>query len=378
MPRKPWKKLVLIAAVLLAVGIPAHYFLKRKDAAGSARASPAVPVKIAEAQRGDLDLSLQVIGRAEAYSTVSVQSRVNGQLLSLSFKPGGHVRRGETIIRIDPSLLQSQLDEALGNLARDRAQQVNAAAVLKRYRPLLAKGYVAQSDYDVRKANLGLYTATVKADKAAVEMARTQLGYARIAAPFDGIAGAPLVYPGAQVVANSTNLVVLNRVSPIYLTFSIPESALAGLKAAYARAAVPVTAKIPGAGMTLRATLDFINNAVDTSTGTIQLKASYDNPDGLLTPGQFVEVSLPTARLGNVVTVPVVALQNSPDGSFVFVVTADGSVQQRMVAVGAASGDRVVISKGLNGGERVVTDGQMLLTDGTHVRIVAGNGAATP
>ena len=378
MLRKPWKKLVLIAVVLLAVGIPVRYLLDRKGATASVGAAPAVPVKIAEAQRGDLDLSLQVIGRAEAYSTVSVQSRVNGQLLSLSFKPGGHVRRGDTIIRIDPSLLQSQRDEALGNLARDQAQQVNAAAVLKRYQPLLAKGYVAQSDYDVRAANLGLYTAAVKADKAAVEMARTQLGYARIAAPFDSIAGAPLVYPGAQVVANSTNLVVLNRVSPIYLTFSIPESALAGLKAAYARAAVPVTAKIPGTGAALRATLDFINNAVDTSTGTIQLKARYDNPDSRLTPGQFVEVTLPTARLTSVVTVPVVALQNSPDGSFVFVVTADGSVQQRMVAVGAASGDRVVISKGLNGGERVVTDGQMLLTNGTHVRIVAGNGAVTP
>ncbi|HVC15898.1 MAG TPA: efflux RND transporter periplasmic adaptor subunit [Rhodanobacter sp.] len=378
MLRKPWKKLVLIAVVLLAVGIPVRYLLDRKGATASVGAAPAVPVKIAEAQRGDLDLSLQVIGRAEAYSTVSVQSRVNGQLLSLSFKPGGHVRRGDTIIRIDPSLLQSQRDEALGNLARDQAQQVNAAAVLKRYQPLLAKGYVAQSDYDVRAANLGLYTAAVKADKAAVEMARTQLGYARIAAPFDSIAGAPLVYPGAQVVANSTNLVVLNQVSPIYLTFSIPESALAGLKAAYARAAVPVTAKIPGTGAALRATLDFINNAVDTSTGTIQLKARYDNPDSQLTPGQFVEVTLPTARLTSVVTVPVVALQNSPDGSFVFVVTADGSVQQRMVAVGAASGDRVVISKGLNGGERVVTDGQMLLTNGTHVRIVAGNGAVTP
>jgi membrane fusion protein, multidrug efflux system len=137
---------------------------------------------------------------------------------------------------------------------------------------------------------------------------------------------------------------------------------------------LPVTAKIPGSKNVLQATLDFINNAVDTSTGTIQLKASYANTDDQLTPGQFVEVTLPTTRLSNVVTVPVVALQSSTNGSFVFVVDAGGAVQQRMVTAGESSGDRVVISKGLNGSEQVVTDGQLLLVNGTHVRIVGDNG----
>lgn len=371
---KPWKKLALAVVALIVVGFAAHALLGGEGKAAPESHAAVVPVRVTRAQRGDLDLSLKVIGSAEAYSTVNVQSRVNGQLLSLSFKPGGRVRRGETIIRIDPSLLQSQLDEALGNLAKDQAQWVNAQAVLKRYAPLLAKGYVAQSDVDTYKANVGIYTALVKADKAAVELARTQLSYAQIHAPVDSVAGAPLVYPGAQVAANNTNLVVLNQVSPIYITFSIPQSALAGLKASYARGALPVTAKIPGSKSVLQAALDFINNAVDTSTGTIQLKASYANTDDQLTPGQFVEVTLPTTRLTNVVTVPVVALQNSPNGSFVFVVDVDGAVQQRMVTAGESSGDRIVISKGLNGSEQVVTDGQLLLVNGTHVRIVSDNG----
>jgi len=227
------------------------------------------------------------------------------------------------------------------------------------------------------RANAGVYKAAMQADQAAVEMARTQLGYAKIRAPVDSVAGAPLVYPGAQIAANSTGIVVLNQVSPIYLTFSVPESALAGLKASYARGVVAVTAKIPGTSSApLQATLDFINNAVDTSTGTIQLKARYDNPAHQLTPGQFVEVNLPTARLSQVVTVPSVALQNSPDGNFVFVLGSDNTVQQRMVTVGLSSGDKVVISKGLNGGEKVITDGQMLLTNGTRVRVVDDHASA--
>lgn len=370
------KKLLLIVAVLCLVALSVFWYGHHRASAVKHATAPAdVPVKVARAQRGDLDVSLKVIGSAEAYSTVTIQSRVDGQLVALSFKPGGRVKQGETIIRIDPSLLQSQLDEALGNLAKDQAQLVNAQTLLKRYTPLLAKGYVAQSDVDTYKANEGLYAASVKADTAAVELARTQLGYAQIHAPVDSIAGAPLVYPGAQVSANSTNLVVLNQVHPIYITFSIPESELAGLKASHARGALPVTAMVPGSKSAMQATLDFINNAVDASTGTIQLKAVYGNTDDQLTPGQFVQVSLPTARLSNVVTVPVVALQNSPDGGFVFVVGADGKVQQRMVTVGVGSGDRVVISKGLNGGEQVVTDGQMLLENGTHVRITSDNGS---
>ncbi|HKR75454.1 MAG TPA: efflux RND transporter periplasmic adaptor subunit [Rhodanobacter sp.] len=375
MPQRiSWKKPAALLIVVVLAALVAHAWSDRgKAAPGKPAAAQAVPVKVAKAQRGDLDLSLKVNGYAEAYSTVTVQSRVSGQLQAIAFTPGGRVHQGEVIARIDPSLLQAQLDQARGNLAKDQAQLANAEQVLRRYTPMLAKGYVSKTDYDGYKANVGVYAASVKADQAAVEMARTQLGYTQIVAPVDSIAGAPLVYPGAQVAANSTNLVVLNQVRPIHLTFSVPESALDGIKAADARGKLVVSVQVPGATTTaLQATLDFINNAVDSVTGTIQLKASYANTDDRLTPGQFVQVTLPTARLHDVVTVPVTALQNSPNGSFVFVVDADGKAQQRMVTAGTSNGGHVVIEKGLAGGEQVVTDGQMLLTNGTLVQVVEG------
>ncbi|MBD8881119.1 efflux RND transporter periplasmic adaptor subunit [Rhodanobacter sp. 7MK24] len=365
------KKPVALLAVVAVAALVAHAWSSHgKAGSDKPKATQAVPVKVATAVRGDLDLSLKVNGYAEAYSTVTVQSRVSGQLESIAFALGGRVREGEVIARIDPSLLQAQLDQARGNLAKDQAQLVNAQQVLRRYTPMLAKGYVAQTDYDGYKANVGIYAASVKADQAAVEMAQTQLGYAQISAPVDSIAGAPLAYPGAQVSANSTNLVVLNQVRPIHVTFSVPESALGDIRAAEARGKLAVNVQVPGASAPLQATLDFVNNAVDTGTGTIQLKASYANADDRLTPGQFVQVTLPTARLHDVVTVPVTALQNSPNGAFVFVLDAEGKASQRMVTAGANDGASIVIGKGLDGGEKVVTDGQMLLTNGTKVQVV--------
>jgi len=376
MQGKSRSKFIVLAVVIVAALVAAQMFRGGESARAKAPSTPAsVPVKVAAAHRGDLDLTLKVIGRAEAFSTVNVQARVSGQLQTLLFSPGGQVKQGQTIIRIDPSLLQAQLDQAEGNLAKDQAQLDNANTVIKRYEPLLGKGYVSQMDYDTYKANQGIYTAAVKADRAAVELARTQLSYAQIQAPFDAIAGAPLMYPGAQITANDTSIVVLNQIRPIHVTFSIPETGLDGIKATMARGTVPVTVKIPGSkGAAMDAELDFINNAVDATTSTIQLKARYANDDVRLTPGQFVEVSLPTTRLTNVVTVPVVALQNSPLGSFVFVAHADGTVQQRMVTAGPTTGAQIVIEKGLDGNETVVTDGQLLLVDGTRVHVVADNG----
>lgn len=376
MQGKSRRKGIALAVIIIAAVVAAQMFRGGERARAKTPATPAsVPVKVALAHRGDLDLTLKVIGRAEAFSTVNVQARVSGQLQSLLFTPGGQVKQGDTIVRIDPSLLQAQLDQALGNLAKDQAQLDNANTIIKRYQPLLGKGYVAQSDYDTYKANQGIYTASVKADQAAVELARTQLSYAQIQAPFDSIAGAPLVYPGAQVTANDTSIVVLNQIRPINVTFSIPETGLDGIKATMARGKVPVTVNIPGSkGAAMEAELNFINNAVDATTSTIQLKAHYANDDVRLTPGQFVEVSLPTTRLNNVVTVPVVALQNSPLGSFVFIANADGTVEQRMVTAGPTTGAQIVIEKGLAGNESVVTDGQLLLVDGAHVHVVTDNG----
>lgn len=369
-----WKKAVLIAAVLLVIALALHFGRSADNHSGktAGQAVAPVPVEVATARRGEIELSLQLVGRVEAWSTVTVRARVSGQLESLSFTPGTHVRKGSVLAQIDPRLLQAQLDQARGNVARDRAQLQKAQADQKRYADMLGEGFVSRADYDLYQANLAVAKAALQSDQAAQELARAQLDYARIVAPFDGVTGAPLVYPGAQISADSTDIVVLNQVEPVRVAFNIPEDTLPAVRDALARGTVPVQVTVSGDhGAPLAGTLQFVDNAVDASTGTIVLKAHFDNADYRLTPGQFVQVSLPTTRLTNVVSVPVHALQSSTSGSFVFVLGADGKVQQRPVTAGPTSAGRTVIDKGLQGGEKVVTEGQMLLVDGASAHVVA-------
>lgn len=362
-----WKKIVLVVLALLAVAL-AMRFGRGGRGEPAARTPAAVPVEVASVVRGDVELSLKLIGRVEAWSTVSLRARVSGQLQSLSFTPGALVRKGSVLAQLDPRLLQAQLDQARGNVARDQALLQKAQADQRRYADMLARGFVSKADYDLYQANLAVARATLQSDRAAQELAQTQLDYARIVAPFDGIAGAPLVWPGAQISADSTDLVVLNQVEPVRVAFNIPEDSLPAVRAARADGAVAVQATVSGdSAAPLRGTLDFIDNAVDAATGTIVLKARFDNTGHRLVPGQFVQVTLPTTRLADVLSVPVQALQSSSGGSFVFVLGADGKVRQRYVTPGPTSAGRTVIDKGLTAGEQVVTEGQMLLVDGSAV-----------
>lgn len=370
------KKIVLLLVVLVLVALGLHFFTRPKahgTDGGKPAVAAAVPVQVATASQGDVDLSLKLVGTAEAWSTVTLRARVTGQLETLAFEPGARVRKGQLLAQIDPRLLKAQLDQARGAVARDQAQLQKAQSDQQRYADMLAKGYVAKADYDTYKANLAVARAALQSDLAAQELAQTQLDYARIVAPFDGIAGTPLVWPGAQVSADSTDILVLNQVEPIRVAFNIPEQSLAGVRAALARDAVTVQATIPGdKGKSLAGTLQFVDNAVDNTTGTIVLKARFDNAGQRLTPGQFVQVTLPTTRIPQAITVPVQALQSSSKGNFVFVVGADDKVQQRYVTVGASTGIRSVITQGLKAGERVVTEGQMLLVDGSRVTVKQG------
>lgn len=371
----PWKKFALILAIVAICALGFHFVRSGKgsgkgDSQVGTKAAQAVPVKVARAVQGDLDLSIKVVGRVEAWSTVTLQPRVSGQLQQLAFAPGARVRKGDLLVQIDPSLLKAQLDQARGMVARDQAQLVKAQADLSRYTELLAKNFVSRSDFDTFKANLGVAKATLQSDQAAAELAQTQLDYTRIVAPFDAVAGSPLVWPGAQLSANSTNIVVLNQIEPVRVAFNIPEDALAAVRAGMLRGDVPVQANIPGDKTPpLQGKMDFIDNAVDTTTGTIVLKGRFENHDLQLTPGQFVQVNLPTTHLNNVISVPVEALQSSSKGSFVFIVGADSKVQQRYVTTGTISGQHAVIDKGVSAGETVVIDGQMLLVDGIAVQV---------
>ncbi len=366
-----WKKIVLVVLALLAVAL-AMRFWRSGGGHGeqAARAPAAVPVEVASATRGNVELSLKLIGRVEAWSTVSLRARVSGQLQSLSFTPGALVRQGSVLAQLDPRLLQAQLDQARGNVARDQALLQKAQADQRRYADMLARGFVSKADYDLYQANLAVARATLQSDRAAQELAQTQLDYASIRAPFDGIAGAPLVWPGAQISADSTDLVVLNQVEPVRVAFNIPEDSLPAVRDAQKHGALAVQVVVAGdQAAPLAGTLEFIDNAVDASTGTIVLKARFDNAGHRLTPGQFVQVTLPTTRLMDVVSVPVQALQSSSGGSFVFVLGADGKVRQRYVTPGPTSAGHTVIDKGLKAGEQVVTEGQMLLVDGSTVTV---------
>jgi len=368
------KKVVLLLLVLALVALAAYLLSHRgkqaSSAAGAAAAGASVPVQVTAATRGDLDLVLTLVGRVEAWSTVTLRARVSGQLQSLGFTPGAHVRKGDVLAQIDPRLLQAQFDQARGVVARDRAQLQKAQADQQRYTDLLAKGFVSKADFDTYKANLAVARAALQSDLAAQELAQTQLDYARIVAPFDGVVGAPLVWPGAQVTADTTDLFVLNQDDPVRVAFAIPQDSLPAVRTALARGAVTVQATVAGDhGRPLRGTLEFIDNAVDASTSTITLKAHFDNAARRLTPGQYVQVSLPTTHLAGVVTVPVPALQSSSKGSFVFVLGADGTVQQRYVETGPTQGDRQVIGQGVAPGEQVVVEGQLLLADGAKAHV---------
>lgn len=364
-----WKKIILVLAVLLAVALAVH-FVRGVGSANKVRPPVAVPVEVVSSVQGDIELSLKLVGRVEAWSTVTLRARVSGQLQSLSFTPGALVRKDSVIAQIDPSLLKAQLDQARGEIARDQALLQKAEADQQRYADMLGKGFVSKADYDLYQANLAVAKANLQSDRAAQELAQTQLDYAQIIAPFDGIVGAPLVWPGAQIGADSTDIVLLNQVEPVRVAFNIPQDSLPAIRAAQRQGSVVVQATITGdRSAPLAGTLDFIDNAVDGSTGTIVLKARFDNTEHRLTPGQFVQVSLPTTVLTHVVSVPVHALQSSSNGNFVFVVGADHKVQQRYVTTGPTSDGRTVIDKGLAAGEQVVVEGQMLLVDGSIVTV---------
>jgi multidrug efflux system membrane fusion protein len=240
-----WKKLALIAAVLLAVALALRFGRRASHGADPSVAAP-VPVQVAAASQGDIELSLKLVGRVGAWSTVTLRARVSGQLESLSFKPGTLVRKGSVLAQIDPRLLKAQLDQARGSVARDRAQLQKAQADQQRYADMLSRGFVSKADYDLYKANLAVARATLQSDLAGQELAQTQLDYAQIVAPFDGITGAPLVYPGAQISADSTDIVVLNQVEPVRVAFNIPEDSLPAVRAAQQKGALDVRVAISG------------------------------------------------------------------------------------------------------------------------------------
>jgi multidrug efflux system membrane fusion protein len=365
----------------------------RRGRGGDAGAAPVVTTKVAEK---DVPVDLAAIGNVEAYATISVRSQVTGQLQDIAFREGDFVKKNDLLFTLDRRPFEAALQQADANLTRDKALLAQSEAQLARdasnaeYQQLAAerqatlteRGIISKDQAQQARAQADATAAVVKADKAAIESARAQLvaqgsaveaarvnlSYTAIRSPIDGRSGGLSVKVGGLVTANNTELITIARVEPVYVTFAVPAVHLPTIKNHMKTASLPVIA-VPQDAEAQPATgkLAFVDNAVDMTTDTIKLKATFDNPDRRLWPGQFARVTLRLDTLPHATVVPSQAVQTGQDGQYVFVVKDDSTVEQRTIVPGQRVGDDVVVQKGLTTGETVVTEGQLRLEAGTRV-----------
>ena len=328
-----------------------------------------VPVTAATVIQKTVPVQIRAIGNIEAYSTVSVKSQIDGVLTRVHFKEGQDVRKGDLLFTIDPRPYEAALRQAEANLAKDTAQLENARVEVGRYEELVKKGYVAREQYDQIKTNAAALEATVNADKALVENAHVQLKYCYIYSPITGRTGYLVSNQGNLIKANADNpIVTINQIQPIYATFSVPEQYLSEIKKYMSSGKVRVDAVI-AKEQTEEGVLTFVDNAVDVNTGTIKLRATFANKERHLWPGQFVDVVMTLTTQPNAVVVPSQAVQTGQSGQYVFVIKNDLTVESRPIIVGRSLDGETVIEKGLQSGEKVVTDGQLRLVPGAKVEI---------
>lgn len=334
---------------------------------------PAIPVTVTTVSEQTLPLKIQAIGNVEVQTTVAVKSRLDGQIVKVGFADGQDVARGQMLFEIDARPLQAQLEQARATLARDKAQLDRARQQEERYKDLLQKGFVSQDAYAQFRTNVDTAAATVKASESAVENMRVQTEYAVIRSPIDGRAGKILIQQGNLVKANDTpSLVVINQLTPIYVSFAVPEQYLGLIRKYMAAGKLAVEALPPnpgdGAGAGSTGTLAFVDNTVDATTGTVRLRAVFANKDKSLWPGQFVTASVTLNEQQNALVVPSQAVQTGPKGQYVYVVK-EGVALMREIAVERVDGPHTVVAKGLAGGEQVVASGQSRLVPGMKVSV---------
>jgi len=347
-----------------------------KDAVQAAKPqqAPAAPVRIATVASRTMPVEVQAIGNVEAISTVSIKAQISGQLVGVHFKDGDFVKKGQLLFTIERPPFEAALRQAEGTLAKDEAQAINAKLDAERYAGLGKQGVVSNHQVDAAQAAANAMAATVAADKAAVETAKINLTYTTIYSPINGRTGNIGVKEGNLVKANDVPiLVTINQIEPIYVSFSVPEQQLAEIKQYSAGTTLKVDAAPQGSSQHFQGRLTFIDNAVDLTTGTIKLKATFDNGQHVLWPGQFVDVRLTLKSAPNSIVIPTAALQTSQSGTFVYVVNPDLTAQPQPVKIGWNVGDDTVIASGLQPGQRVVTDGQLRLTPGAKVDIKSGS-----
>ncbi len=375
-----------VAALVAVSALVAGGCSARDEAPAPARggrsggSNAAVPVTTAPVVRKNVPLDFQAIGTVQPFSTVAIHAQITGQLTSVSFREGDDVRQGQVLFTLDKRPLEAALQQSQANLQRDQAQLVNAQAQVARYADLDRRGIATREQVDQMNATAAALQATVGADRAAVDNAQVQLQYATITAPIAGRTGALMVQAGNLVRANDTTpLVVIDQVQPIFVAFSIPESELPTFKTYMAKGALRLQALPPTAAPPpAEGRITFIDNSVDPTTGTIKLKGAFENHDERLWPGQFVDVTVTLAEDPNATVVPTAAIQTGPQGNYVYVAKTDQTVDLRPVTVARTRGDETVIDRGVTPGEIVVTDGQIRLVPGSRITVKSTAPAQAP
>ncbi|HEY9231533.1 MAG TPA: efflux RND transporter periplasmic adaptor subunit [Blastocatellia bacterium] len=400
--------LATLGAIIIGSIFFSGLFTKKQHAAGQPPQPPAVPVAVADVTLETVPLQISAIGRAEATSSVSITPQTEGQITRVTFTEGQFVKKGDLLFNLDPRPTQANLAGAAANqaravnemrqaqatLAKDQAQAQTAAVQAQRYEYLYKQGVVSKDQYDQVRTNaealaavaradqaaIGSARESVKAAQAAVQTSQVQVSYTEIRAPIDGRTGGLMVHQGNVVAPNSQNpLVVINQVNPIYVTFSVPETQLPDIKRYMAAGAVAVSGAIPNdSGPPEQGTLTFVDNAVDPATGTVKLKATFENQQQRLWPGQFINVTVTLTTQPNAIVVPAAAVQTGQQGTYVFVVKDDQTVEMRQVTVQRTLGERSIIASGLTPGETVVTDGQLRLRPGSKIRVAESAGQDNP
>lgn len=366
--REP-RLLAAAAALIVIAAISWHWVAAWLRPPAVAKPSP-IAVDVAAVERADVPVFLEGLGTVQAFYTVTVTARVDGQIEKVAFREGQHVRKGELLVQIDPRPYQAALGVALATRAKDEALLANARLDMERYEQLAPEDLASKQTVDTQRALIAQLTAQVKGDAAAIDNARTQLDYTTITSPIEGRTGIRLVDPGNIVHASDTaGMVVVTQLEPIAVMLSLPEENFGELSAALKRGPVTATAlsrddkSVLGTG-----TVELIDNQIDQATGTIRVKAILPNREQQLWPGQFVNLRVQTQIRSQVLTIPESALERGPDGTFTYVVQPDSTVAVAPLTVGEQQGDIVVVEKGLSAGQQVVTSNQYRLQPGARVR----------
>jgi membrane fusion protein, multidrug efflux system len=368
--RSPRQIFLVVAGIALAC-VAAWIILWRHGSSQAAQSTlpPSIPVSVTAAAQRDVPIYYDALGTVQALNTVAIRAQVNGQIVSIDFRQGQEVHKGDVLAKIDPAVFKSVLDQAVSKKSEDEALLVDAEKDLERFNTLVLKNFETHQNLDAQQAKVDQTKATIDADQAAIEAAQTQLNYATITAPIDGVVGFRQVDIGNIIHTNDVNpLTVLTQIKPCTVVFTLPQDDLGPVREAMLHGSVPVLAFDQNDKEQLaEGHLLLINNQIDQTTSTIQLKAEFSNEDGRLWPGEFLRIRILITTRKDAVTIPPVAVQRGPNGLYTWVVKPDKTVDQRIIETTPVDNNLTIVTKGIAAGEQVVVDGQYRLDVGSRV-----------